>query len=225
MNMNKLLSDYLELRRSLGFKLHSEGTALVSFVLFLEQHNKDLITTELALAWAKLPADVQPARWARRLSYVRGFARYCNALDPKSEIPPTDLLSIQYQRRTPYIFTTEEIKRLLETTKLLSVNDPFLSETLYCLFGLLSVTGLRISEALNMMLEDIDLQTKMLTVKNTKFNKSRLVPLHNTTINILINYRGKREKFMNGAISPFWFVSKMRVRLSYYRASYYFDKL
>src|SRR5262245_34647295 len=104
MNMNTLLNDYLKLRRSLGFKLHCEGTALLSFVLFLGRNNSDFITTKLSLLCAKLPTDAQPARWARRLSYVRGFSKYCNAIDSKSEVPSTDLLPIRYQRRTPYIF-------------------------------------------------------------------------------------------------------------------------
>lgn len=224
MNMNKLLKEYLELRRSLGFKLHSEGTALLSFISFLQQQNKDAITTELALTWAKLPTDVQPARWARRLSFVRGFARYCNAIDSKSEVPPTDLLSVRYQRPIPYIFSDEEIKRLLEAVKLSSVKNKFFSQTLYCLFGLLSVSGLRIKEALNLMLEDIDLQTKVLTIRNTKFSKSRLVPLHTTTISILTNYRESREKFMAGSDCKFWFVNKERVRLGYDCVKYHFDK-
>lgn len=224
MNMNKLLKEYLELRRSLGFKLHSEGTALLSFLSFLQEQNKEVITTEVALTWAKLPTDVQPARWAARLSFVRGFARYCNAIDSKSEVPPTDLLPVRYQRPIPYIFSDEEIRRLLESTKRSSVENKFFSQTLYCFFGLLSVTGLRVKEALNLMLEDIDLQTKVLAIRNTKFSKSRLVPLHATTISILTNYRENREKFMAGSDCKFLFVNKERGRLGYDRVKYHFDK-
>lgn len=225
MNMNKLLKEYLKLRRSLGFKLHSEGTALLSFISFLKEQNKDVITTELALTWAKLPTDVQPGRWARRLSFVRGFARYCNAIDSKSEVPPTDLLPEQYQRPIPYIFSDEEIRQLLEAAKQSSAKNKFFSQTLYCLFGLLSVTGIRINEALNLMLEDIDFQTKVLIVRNTKFRKSRLVPLHDTAIEILFNYRKNRAKFVAGSDCKFWFVNKQRVRLGYTVVKYHFDKI
>jgi hypothetical protein len=90
--LRESLHDYLAMRRALGFKLKTQGTGLFSFVAFMEQAQADYIRTELALSWAKQPASAQPARWAARLSYVRGFARYCRALDPRTEVPPLGLL-------------------------------------------------------------------------------------------------------------------------------------
>jgi hypothetical protein len=90
--MRDALRDYLAIRRALGFKLHSEGTGLLSFVGFLEQAKADYISTGQSLAWAQMPSSVQPARWARRLSFVRGFARYCSAIDARTESPPAGLL-------------------------------------------------------------------------------------------------------------------------------------
>jgi integrase/recombinase XerD len=90
--LRELLQDYLAMRRALGFKLRTEGTALSSFVTFMEQAQADSISTDLALDWAKQATSVQPTRWAQRLSYVRGFARYCSAIDPRMEIPPLGLL-------------------------------------------------------------------------------------------------------------------------------------
>ncbi len=90
--LRELLQDYLAMRRALGFKLRTEGIALLSFVTFMEQAQADSISTDLALDWAKQATSVQPTRWAQRLSYVRGFARYCSAIDPRTEIPPLGLL-------------------------------------------------------------------------------------------------------------------------------------
>jgi integrase/recombinase XerD len=225
MNLQKALQDYLAMRRGLGFKLHSEGTALVSFVSFLEQHHNDIITTELALAWAKLPSKVQPARWARRLSYVRAFARYCRAIDSRSEVPPCDLLPISYQRPAPYIFTDKDIRRLLQASQQLSVKEHFFPQTLYCLFRLLSVTGLRIREVLNLTQDDVDLEIGILTVRDTKFGKSRLLPLHSTTVNVLVEYREQREIFLAGQQFPYWFVNRKKGRLGYDCVKYHFDNL
>jgi integrase/recombinase XerD len=225
MNIKKIQQNYLTMRRGLGFKLRSEGTLLTSFVSYLETHNTNIITTKLALAWAKLPKEVQPARWARRLSIVRGFARYCSAIDSTSEVPPIDILSISYQRRTPYIFTEQDIKKLLLAPAQSSVKNCFFAQTLSCLFGLLSVTGLRIREALNLTMDDVDLQTGILTVRNTKFNKSRLLPLHSTTINVLVNYQEQRKKFLGKELSSNWFVGRHRKPLGYYCVKYHFDNL
>lgn len=112
--LRELLQDYLAMRRALGFKLRTEGIALLSFVTFMEQAQADSISTDLALDWAKQATSVQPTRWAQRLSYVRGFARYCSAIDPRTEIPPLGLLPCSHHRPSPYFFTDEDIDRLLQ---------------------------------------------------------------------------------------------------------------
>ena len=225
MNWHQALQDYLVLRRALGYKLHSEGTALESFAAFMEQQHQDAISTELALAWATQPASVQPARWARRLSMVRGFARYCQALDSRSEIPPCELLPIQYSRPTPYLFTDDDIVHLLQGALELSLKDSLLNETLYCLFGLLSVSGLRVGEALNLTVDDVDLDTGMLTIRGAKFGKSRLIPLHHTTVSVLLNYKETRQKALAGRQLPFWFVNRQQGQLGYDCAKYHFNHL
>lgn len=107
------LQDYLALRRSLGFKLHSEGVALASFVAFMEQSQADWIAIDLALTWAKTSTSVRPGRWAQRLSYVRGFAHYCSAIDARTQVPPAGLLPFCHQRPSPYFFTDEHIASLM----------------------------------------------------------------------------------------------------------------
>ena len=162
--LRELLQDYLTMRRALGFKLRTEGIALLSFVAFMEQARAEFISTDLALAWAKQPTSVQPAQWARRLSCVRCFARYCSAIDPHTEIPPLGLLPFPHQRPSPYFFTDENIDRLLQDALQLPAKDALANHTVYCLLGLLSVSGLRICEALGLTLNDVDLDEGILSV-------------------------------------------------------------
>jgi len=213
--LRELLQDYLTMRRALGFKLRTEGIALLSFVAFMEQARAEFISTDLALAWAKQPTSVQPAQWARRLSCVRCFARYCSAIDPHTEIPPLGLLPFPHQRPSPYFFTDENIDRLLQDALQLPAKDALANHTFYCLLGLLSVSGLRICEALGLTLNDVDLDEGILAIHSTKFGKSRLVPLHTTTVEVLTDYRERRERFLAGRQVPHWFVNSRGGRLGY----------
>ncbi|GLR69081.1 putative integrase/recombinase y4rB [Acidocella aquatica] len=206
--MRDALRDYLAMRRALGFKLVSDGTALLSFVAFLEEARADYISTEIALAWAQIPTSVQPAQWARRLGFVRGFARYCSAIDPRNEIPPVGLLPFEYQRQAPYFFSDKDIEALLLAALARPAKDGLANHTYHCLLGLLSVTGLRISEALNLMLDDVDLVDGILTIRSSKFGKSRMVPLHFSTVTALVDYRERRGRFLAGRQIPHWFVNR-----------------
>jgi len=111
--LREAVEDYLTMRRGLGFKLREAGNGLADFVSFLEEQGVDYITTSLALEWAQRPSSAQPAEWARRLCYVRGFARYQRAIDPRTEIPPAKLLPHRPRRATPYLYSDREIERLL----------------------------------------------------------------------------------------------------------------
>lgn len=213
--LRAMLQDYLATRRALGFKLHTDGTGLLAFVEFMESAHADYISTDLALAWAKQPTSVRPAWWAQRLSYVRGFARYCRAIDPRTEIPPAGLLPVTRQRPSPYFFTDDDIDRLLQDTLARPAKEAFANHALYCLFGLLSVSGLRIGEALRLTLEDVDLDDGILTIRATKFGKSRLVPLHETTVQVLVDYRERRAQCLAGRHVPHWFVNASGGRLGY----------
>lgn len=213
--LRMLLEDYLDTRRALGFQLHTDGTGLLSFVNYMEREAAEYITTSLALDWAKQSTAVQPARWAQRLCYVRGFARYCHAIDPRTQIPPVGLLPFSHQRTSPYFFTKDDIDQLLKRTLTLSMKDVFLNHTLYCVLGLLSVSGLRISEALNLTLDDVNLNEGILAIRATKFGKSRLVPLHETSIKVLADYRQRRDRFMVASQVSYWFISSQRSQLGY----------
>jgi integrase/recombinase XerD len=156
---------------------------------------------------------------------VRGFARYCKAIDPRTEIPPIGLLPKRYQRPRPYLFTDGDISRLLDATKQISPKNVFAGQVLYCLFGLVSVTGLRINEALNLTIDAVDLETGVLTIRHAKFGKSRLLPLHKTTVQVLAAYKEQRATFLAGHQSPYVFVSRLKEQLGYDCVRYHFDIL
>jgi integrase/recombinase XerD len=117
------VQDYLAMRRGLGFKLRDAGAGLLKFVSFMERNRASHITTDLALEWAQKPKSVLPMEWARRLSWVRGFARYRSASDSRTQIPPTGLLPYRYQRPRPYIYTDQEIECLLAAARALPPSD------------------------------------------------------------------------------------------------------
>lgn len=215
--LRQALEEYLSLRRHLGFKLREAGKVLLDFVAFLEQQEAPFITEALALAWAQQPRDAQPAHWARRLSFVRGFARYRSAIDRRTQIPSPGLLPFQPKRARPYLYADEEIARLLRAALDMPhryERGALLPWVYYCLFGLLSVTGLRLGEARHLELQDVDLETGVLTVRGAKFGKTRLVPLHASTCEVLTAYLAKRQAHWEGrAVSSYLFVSSWGNRL------------
>jgi integrase/recombinase XerD len=185
--LRKGLTDYLELRRGLGFKLVIDERHLRAFIAFLECRKTSHITTRLALEFATFRKNLDPRSWVQRLCAVRAFALYWQVFDPKTEVPPVGLLRYPAKRARPRFCSEAQIVRLLEVARGVppSRTHGLRPWTLYTLFGLLSVTGMRISEALHLKSADIDWDTGVLTVRLTKFGKSRLVPLHPSTIQAL----------------------------------------
>lgn len=172
------LQEYLTIRRRLGFKLRDEGAILPKFVLFLKKEGASFITRDLALRWAMQAQDAHPARWTKRLSIVRRFAQYQSAADPRTEVPPQGLLPHSYHRKAPHIYRDEEIKQLIESAKKLPSENGLRPHTYSTLFGLLAVTGMRMNEGISLHCNDVDLTQGILTIVQTKFGKSRLLPLH-----------------------------------------------
>lgn len=215
--LRQAVHEYLSMRRSLGFKLREAGKGLLDFVTFMEQHRAPYITQALALAWAQQPANVQPAHWAQRLSFVRGFARYRSSTDPRTQIPSPGLLPFQPKRARPYLYSDEEINGLLGAALKMPhryQSGALLPRIYYCLFGLLSVTGLRLGEARNLELQDVDLEAAVLTVRGAKFGKTRLVPLHTSTCKVLADYIARRRRHWAGRpVSTYLFVSSWGNRL------------
>lgn len=211
--LHALLDDYLALRRGLGFKLRQERLLLPGFVDLVEQAGEKSVTVELALAWAKKPTGVDPFRWKRRLSMVRGFARYAHAFDPATAVPPNGLLAYRATRPTPFLFSDQEIAALLAATD--TLRSRLLAVTYRTLFGLLAVTGLRVGEAIDLDREDVDLARRLLTVRQTKFNKSRLLPLHPSTSDALATYTQERDRLCPKRKASSFFVSTAGTRLLY----------
>jgi len=215
--LRKAVREYLELRHSLGFKLREAGKGLTDFVTFLERHKASYITRDLALAWAQQPKNVRPAHWAQRLSFARGFAQYRSATDPRTQIPPQGLLPFQPKRARPYLYSDDEVRNLLHAALKMPCRwergklRPWIY---HCLFGLLSVSGLRLGEARNLELQDVDLKAAVLTIRGAKFGKTRLVPLHDSTCGVLADYIARRQRHWKGrAVSSYLFVSSMGNRL------------
>jgi integrase len=215
--LRQAVAEYLTMRRNLGFQLREAGKALLDFVTFMEQQHAPYITQALALAWAQQAVNAQPAYWAQRLSSVRGFARYRSSIDPRTQIPVLGLLPFKPKRARPYLYSNEEIADLLHA----ALNMPYRYENgallpwvYYCLFGLLSVSGLRLNEARNLQLQDVDLEAGVLTIRNAKFGKTRLVPVHASTCKVLAEYIARRERHWAGRpVSSYLFVSSWGNRL------------
>ena len=211
--LRKAVQDYVALRRALGFKLEKVEVGLLDFVSFLERQGTSHITTERALQWATQPSHVQPAVWAQRLSFVRGFARHWSAIDPRTEIPPWGLLPYRPVRARPYLYSDEEIRRLLQAAESLASHHPLKPWTYSCLLGTLVVTGLRLGEVLNLRTGDIDWPEGVLTIRGTKFGKSRLVPLHASTCKVLAAYAKRRDRFFAERAEAHFFVNQNGNRL------------
>jgi integrase/recombinase XerD len=213
--LREAVQEYLTMRRALGFKLCETGKRLLDFVTFMEQQRAPYITQQLALRWAQQPSTVQPSQWAQRLSCVRGFARHRSATDPRTQIPPEGLLPFRPKRARPYLYTDDEIRRLLGAALKLPCSAGKLRPwTYHCLFGLLSVSGLRLGEARNLELQDVDLKAALLTVRGAKFGKSRLVPVHASTRDVLADYIARRERLWESRpVSSYLFVTNRGNRL------------
>lgn len=213
--LREALQEYIDLRRVLGYKMHCEGLLLPRFVSFMEEHRAEHISTRLALEWAQ-HAPVQPAEWARRLCFVRGFARHRSATDSRTEIPPIGLLPHRSTRARPHLYTEDEIRRLIDAALELPVtwpSTPLRPWVFHGLIGLLSVTGMRLSEALNLELADVDLDHAVLTIRGAKFDQWRLVPIHPSTRAVLADYIERRALFFRHPVSTYLFVSRRGTRL------------
>lgn len=193
------VDEYLRTRQALGFKLKFAAPTLRRFVTFLDARSVTRVTTELALEWACQPADAPPSHWARRLGVIRRFARYHQASDPQTEIPSAELLPFRYVRKPPYIYTDRDISALTDAARALS--GRIRPKTYPTLIALLAVTGLRVGEALCLQRRDCDLKEAVLFVRQTKFRKSRLVPIHASTADALERYSTEIGKVFPRATS------------------------
>jgi integrase/recombinase XerD len=204
--LREAVEEYIALRRQLGFKLAHADRYLGKFVSFMEARKIPFITTEAALEWAMRPRGADPTYLAHRLAAVRCFARHHCAADPRTEIPPIDLLRHRPRRARPYLYSEQDIERLLSATQGLRPMGGLRRATYATLLGLLIVTGMRISEVLALCVKDVDLHEGLLTVRKTKFGKTRLVPLHPSARRALQQYARQRDALV-GCSTTHFFVS------------------
>ena len=223
--LRKALEEYLAVRRKLGFKLQRAGKLLYDFVLFTEKKGVSFITAELALRWATQSSGCQTAWSAQRLSIVRGFAKYQSVMDPRTEVPSQELLPYRYHRRSPYIYSTDEIQKLIKAAQQLQSPLGLRAATYSTVLGLLVVTGMRISEPIGLNRKDVDLTNGILTVYKTKFGKSRLVPIHPSTQKALQWYESLRSRIFPKPETERFFISEQGTRLTYWTVSRTFVKL
>jgi integrase/recombinase XerD len=212
--LHTTLAEYLALRRALGFQLQDVSRSLHQFVHFAETQGAVCLTTELALRWATQPVQVLPVHWARRLSMVRQFARYCSATDPRTEIPPQGLLPARYVRRPPYLYSEEEIRHLLQAARRLPSQRGLQPQTYTTVFGLLAVTGMRLSETLALDRQDVDLLQALITMRCAKGHKARWVPIHPSTVRVLAQYTVLRDRLVPVPTTPSFFLCERGARLS-----------
>jgi integrase/recombinase XerD len=214
--LRQALEDYLALREAMGFQVRVARSLLRRFIGFLEQQEATYITHELAMHWATEPRTVQPAEWSRRLTLVRGFARYRSATDPRTQIPPAGLLSYRPQRASPYLYSEAEIGQLLQAAAQLASPTGLRAQTPVTAFGLLAVTGLRVGELIGLDDQDVDLTLGQLTIRHGKFGKSRLLPLHPTAQDALRQYMAERDRHYPIPQSPSFLVSEPGTRLTHW---------
>jgi integrase/recombinase XerD len=218
------LTDYLTIRRSLGYKLERAGKLLGRFVAYLNDVGAHTVTTEQALAWATMPSGADPNWLAHRLLVVRGFASYLHTIDPAAEVPPADLLPARPCRATPYLYSDGDIAALIAAAG--TLRSPLRAMTYKTLIGLLAVTGLRIGEAIRLDRDDIDWDHALLIVRDSKFGKSREIPLHETTVRALRDYSRERNQLYCGRPSvPAVFISTAGSRLLYCNVNWTFLRL
>lgn len=210
-DLSAAVESYLAMRRGLGFKLVDAGSLLPDFVDYLHNNGAEHVSTELALAWATQPVNTHPVWWRQRLCTVRGFAEYLRNIDPDTEVPPADLLPARAQRLAPYLYSAADIGALMAAAR--SLHPSLRAATYETIIGLLSVTGLRLGEALALNREDLDQKHLLLAVRHTK-RDGRKVPLHETTIQALRHYFDCVDRHFPEPVSPSVFVSIRGTRMN-----------
>ncbi|HVA20319.1 MAG TPA: tyrosine-type recombinase/integrase [Solirubrobacteraceae bacterium] len=199
------VADYLRLRRALGFKLEREGQLLSQLLSYLEAVGSTALTSELAITWAREPANVLPNHWAKRLGVVRKFAAYLHTIDPTAEVPPPGVFPARRHRPTPYLWSEGDICKLLDGAR--GLRPALRAATHETLFGLLAASGMRVGEAVSLQRDDVDLVAGVVTIRQAKFDRSRLVPLHPSASEALRRYAGERDRLCSRPRSTTFFVS------------------
>jgi len=210
-DFSSAVTEYLSTRRAMGYKLTQDGRLLHQLAAYLGSIGAEHLTIGDALSWATERSDAAPAWRAGRLSIVRSFARYLVALDPATEIPPVGLLPEPSHRVVPYIYSDDDIVRIIQEAGRLAPGHR--ADTYQTLIALMAATGMRVGEIVRLDRDDVDLDDAIVTIRNTKFGKSRQVPVHPTTAEALLGYARRRDERRPKPKSPSFFTSSIGTRL------------
>ena len=207
----KELDRYLSVRRSLGFDLSTSARVLRRFVAFAEARKARHVTTQLFLAWHAEFGEARQDTWHARLGMVRQFASWLTGIDPGNKVPPKALIPGRYRRSRPYIYGDDEIARIMAEAARLPSTNGIRALTFTTLFGLIAVTGLRVSDALALDHDDVDLECGVLTIRRGKPGKARIVPLSSSARDQLASYGRERDRLL-GRTPKSFFVSDVGKR-------------
>lgn len=207
-------ADYLALRRRLGHDLADARRLLPRFVDYLDQSGASTITVAVAVTWSTAP-DVDPASsvWPRRMTVARGFARHMAGIDPATEIPPVGLIPMRQRWSPPFLFAQGDVDKLMAAASS-TIRWRLPAATHATLIGLLAVTGMRVGEALKLDDADLDTADGVLVVRESKFGKTRLVPIAPSTVDALAAYAALRDRLVDRRV-PAVFVSARGNRAIY----------
>ena len=217
----KELDRYLTIRRSLGYDLGTTARILRRFIAFADRQGADYITTDLFLRWQAAFGHANRQTWSARLGMVRIFAQWLHGIDPKHEVPPHALIPSRYRRSRPYIYSEEDIRRIIQAAAELPSINGIRALTYATLFGLIAATGLRVSEAISLDDSDVDLETGILRIRRGKLGKERLIPLSKSTSVQLATYAKERDRLL-GSHPQSFFVSDRGTRPTDCSARYNF---
>jgi len=202
------VDQYLAQCGTLGYEMQGRRAMLRRFVAFVSRRAPGSpVTTALALEWATQSQFDTPVHQARKLSAVRTFARYCAVDDPRTEVPPENLLGKTRRRPAPYIYSPQEIQSLLNAAWNLRPPDALRPQTYAVLLGLLACTGIRIGEAIRLRLGDVRWQEPALIIRDSKRLSERLVPLHDSAANTLQAYVQRRSIYLQDASCDRFFIN------------------
>ncbi len=221
-----LAQRYLADRRALGFALRIAGERLLAFARYADRRCPGApLTLSVAVAWARAARRPSPITWARRLEVVRPFAYYLRQFDPTTEVPPARLFGPAHRRLAPHVYTLGELNALLGEARRLGPPEGLRPAAVATLLGLLACAGLRVSEALGLDRDDVDLDAGVLRVRETKFRKSRFVPLHPSAVAALRRYADFRDRRLPRPSIPSFFLVARDAALSYSKLRTAFRRL
>ena len=214
-DLRQALDDYLRLRRSLGHQLAEAAYLLPDFVSFMDDRREQTVTVAAALEWMRSrEPEVVTTVSPRRITAVRGFARYLSGIDPATEVPPLGLVPYNRRRGQIFLYSDADIAAIMTAAKE-TILQPLRAATYHTLIGLLAASGLRIGEAIKLDRNDIDWTEGVLHIRESKFGKSRLVPLQDSAKNALREYGQLREDLIPRVKDPAFFISLTGKRLIY----------